>query len=393
MLVTSMITIKTKKIFKKSVTKASFVVLLFFVALTAVPSVGNNVSYASTQSELDELNKQIYATTKKLNTKQKESRSLTNQVAIFDDQIYKLQLEIDATQKEMDIVNREITKTNKKIKDTEMELKAQQATLNEYIRVIYEEGEVSTFELILSSDNFSDFVDKAEYLQVMQMKINETVEKIQKLKLDLEKKKADLDTKKIKLEGLKKQQIAKQEGINSQRNAKDRLLAQTKGEENAYRTLTKNLKAQHDKLQQELWAAVNTGYTSQGHVDAGDIIGYVGNSGYSTGCHLHFEIRTDPYTHVNPINYIGNGYFINPVQGVPMNVPYGYSDAYFPGVFHTGVDYADGCAGTPIRATAEGEIIVRVTGRPNTFPNSLEYGNYVMIHHANNMYSLYGHLK
>jgi len=349
---------------------------------------------ASPQSELNKLNAQIDAATKKLNAKQGESRTLANQVAIFDDQIYKLQLEIDATQKEMNLVNQEIAETNQKIKDTEMDLKAQKATLFEYLRVIYEEGETSTLELIVVSNNFSDFVDKAEYLQVMQMKVNETVEKIKALKLELDKKKGDLITKKVKIEGLKKQQLLQKGNINNQRAAKDKLLAVTKGQENAYKSLTNKLKAEYDRIQAEMWASVSGGsYVSQGTVKAGDVIGTIGNSGYSTGCHLHFEIRQDQYTHKNPQSYLGNGYFYDPAPGVPINVPYGYSSFYFPGVFHTGIDKADGCAGTPVRATAPGEIIVRVTGRPNTYPTSLEYGNYVMIHHTNGMFSLYGHLR
>ncbi|MBW6431934.1 peptidoglycan DD-metalloendopeptidase family protein, partial [Patescibacteria group bacterium] len=116
-------------------------------------------------------------------------------------------------------------------------------------------------------------------------------------------------------------------------------------------------------------------------------------SGYSTGCHLHFEIRNKSKGHVNPNSYINNGYFIHPVPGVRVSAPYGYSSAYFGGVFHTGIDYADGCASTPIRAVADGEIVLRVSGRPNTFPWSYEYGNYVMIRHTNGMYSLYAHLR
>jgi len=38
------------------------------------------------------------------------------------------------------------------------------------------------------------------------------------------------------------------------------------------------------------------------HVRRGDVIGYVGSSGYSTGPHVHFEIRQNGST-VNPLNY------------------------------------------------------------------------------------------
>ena len=96
---------------------------------------------------------------------------------------------------------------------------------------------------------------------------------------------------------------------------------------------------------------------------------------------------------VNPASYIGDGYFIHPVPSLVGYPGFGYSSGYFPGVFHTGIDYADGCRGTAVRASADGDIVKRVSGRPNTYPYSYEYGNYAMIKHTNNMYSFYGHLR
>ena len=45
-------------------------------------------------------------------------------------------------------------------------------------------------------------------------------------------------------------------------------------------------------------------YDAGDHVDAGDVIGYAGNTGISAGTHLHIEIWEDG-TPVNPLNYIG----------------------------------------------------------------------------------------
>ena len=40
-----------------------------------------------------------------------------------------------------------------------------------------------------------------------------------------------------------------------------------------------------------------------GLVDRGEVIGYVGTTGYSTGCHLHFIVYANGST-TDPMNYL-----------------------------------------------------------------------------------------
>ena len=61
---------------------------------------------------------------------------------------------------------------------------------------------------------------------------------------------------------------------------------------------------QHEDNMETYYAHLSDIYVSQGQsINEGDIIGAVGSTGYSTGPHLHFELRVGG-TPVDPMGYI-----------------------------------------------------------------------------------------
>lgn len=71
------------------------------------------------------------------------------------------------------------------------------------------------------------------------------------------------------------------------------------------KTAGNKIMLQHDNGMYSAYLHLDRVIVSNGQsVKQGEVIGYMGNTGVSTGRHLHFEILTDENTRVNPLDYV-----------------------------------------------------------------------------------------
>jgi len=222
---------KTKANLSNTFFRAICIVALFLMALVFIPSERKQV-YA--EATVAELNAQISALNIQLNQKKAEAKTFADEVAIFDTQIQTIQLQINATQAQIDEQNSQITNINGKIADNEAKLLIQKEALKEQLKVIYENSNTSTLELIASSNSFSDFVDQTEYLQTMQEKTKDTIGQIKSLRQQLEDNKNNVEKKKQEIATLQKTQLDQKTGLDNQRYGKQMLLNQANSQGKQY---------------------------------------------------------------------------------------------------------------------------------------------------------------
>lgn len=160
-----------------------------------------------------------------INALKKQAADLQNQAAGYQAQANDYQTRVNALNSQVELIQTQISlsqakynKVSQEVDQAEEDLATQKAILDENIRAIYKQGELNSLEIIASSDNFSDFVNKQEYTQKVKDKVEGTLAKIKALKTQLEKQQTELA-------GLLKDQQAQRAQLESTRSEANQLLA------------------------------------------------------------------------------------------------------------------------------------------------------------------------
>ena len=232
-----------------------FWLVLFFAAFLVLP-------FAASGGLVDELNKQIQEQESKkaelerkaaeyqavINQKKGEIKSLKNQIYIFNARIGKLETEMEITGDDINLTKLEIIQLEYGIGQTMEDIAEQKGNIGTIIQSIAEQDRVSQLEIILQSDDFSDFYSQIVYLENLQNGIQEKVDKLKLLKYNLGINKDNKEEKKERLEGLKKQLISQKWSLDSQKKNREALLMSTRGQESKYQQMLANIEAQKKSL-------------------------------------------------------------------------------------------------------------------------------------------------
>ena len=367
-----------KNLFRSSVT-------VIFGAVLIASTTGALGAYARSIGEIqqDVLNKQ-----KAKESATANSTILGQQAQGIQGEINQLGNQIASIQAQIDINTARETELSTQIETAQNKLEEQKGMLSANIRSMYIEGDISPLEMIASSKNLGDFVDKQEYRNRIKDNISNTMDEIERLKTQLNEQKREvvviLDEQKT-LRGTLDQK-------NNEASAKLTAVNQDKA---SFDEQIKARSVEIADLQREIQAAqsalsrVNvSSLPSSGTVSSGATIGTVGNTGNSFGAHLHLRAQEGRVA-VNPNKYLGSrwAYPLNaPItQGFGANpYQYGYGPAG-----HDGVDFG-ASAGSAIRSVEGGTLY---KGWSGALVGHWYFGCMAMIDHGGGLLSIYAHME
>ncbi|MNY07985.1 N-acetylmuramoyl-L-alanine amidase [compost metagenome] len=166
-----------------------------------------------------------------------QSDSLQKALGLLQNQASTIQAQIDLSQAKYDQLIVKIAETEQKIKDN-------QDGLGEVLANLYVDEDISPLEMLASSSNISEYLDKQEYRNSIRDSLTRKIGEIKQLK-------TDLDNQKVDVKRVLDDQQSQRAALVAKQREQQTLLNQTKNDENAYRSLSADKNSQIEKLREE----------------------------------------------------------------------------------------------------------------------------------------------
>jgi surface antigen/peptidoglycan hydrolase CwlO-like protein len=166
---------------------------------------------------------------------------LRNEALSYQDAIARLQSQISLLQGQINDNLAKQTDLQARIEQGQRDLEHQQKVLGENIKMMYLEGQISTLEILATSKDLSEFVDKAEYRNAVKSKIQTTLQRIAFLQNQMKEQKVQVET-------LLKEQQSSQQALNASRSEQANLLAYNQTQQSDFNARTKANQSKIDAL-------------------------------------------------------------------------------------------------------------------------------------------------
>lgn len=184
----------------------------------------------------------------RINAAQNEASKNSTQAAEMGKMADNLQAELDALEAQKNAIQVQINKSQERydqyerdIEESKTKIATNKTALGDTIADMYVDSDTSTLEMIASSKSIGDFVDKQTQQAAVQNKLNETIDKINKLKQQLEEQKKAVEREILNQKSQRAQLAAKEA-------EKAKLVEETRGQEEAYRQQASAKNAEVDRL-------------------------------------------------------------------------------------------------------------------------------------------------
>lgn len=317
-------------------------VLIIFLALVMLLSINVAMVSAVTESDINAKGDEINRTKEKLDGVEEQLKGTLKQIEKLKSDISSYENDIESLDRQISEVETKISEAEANLKETEEKYERQKESFAERLVAIYEAGETTYLDVLLSSHSIVDFITNYYLVEDMAECDNNMLELMEKNRVEIETAKEVLEQNKQNIASLKRSKeqtvLALRDSKVTQQNYADQLTE----DEKALKEEIEKLEKEQKQMQAELEAASNK-YANE-----------IANLG-------------------------GSGTLQRPVKGGVVTCNMYYSSGKYHGAMDIGIS-----EGTKVYAAEEGIIL-------HAGWNSTGYGFLTVIQHANGLRTYYGH--
>ena len=281
--------------------------------------------------------------------------------------------QMNKTQEELSAKETEISTAEEELVQAKVDEDDQYNSMKKRIKFMYEGGNTQFLEILMSSSNIGDLLNKAEYVSKLSSYDRDMLVAFQETVKVVEEKEAKLKEEYEKLNTLQTSLVSQQTEAQTLISSKEAQIAEIQNQITDNANLLADLKAKAEaakRLQEEQAAAAAAAAAAKKN-----------NSGSSSnGSSSNGSSSSRPASSGNVVS--GSGYFTHPCPGMTYQSSYFGEVRSFDSRPHKGNDYA-APTGTPTYAAAAGTVLIA--------NYSTSAGNWVVIQHDNGLVSKYMH--
>ena len=281
---------------------------------------------------------------------------------------------MNKTQEELSAKETEISDAEEELVQAKVDEDEQYNSMKKRIKYMYEGGNTQFLEILMSSSNIGDLLNKAEYVSKLSSYDRDMLTAFQDTVKAVEEKEAKLQDEYEKLNTLQSSLVSQQTEAQTLISSKEAQIAEIQDQITDNANLLADLKAKAEeakRLQEEQAAAAAAAAAAAKKNNSTSSSNGSSSSGSSS---------SRPASSGNVVS--GSGYFTHPCPGMTYQSSYFGEVRSFDSRPHKGNDYA-APTGTPTYAAAAGTVIT--AGWSNSA------GNWVVISHGNGLVTKYMH--
>ncbi len=339
---------------------------------------------AVSAASLSEVRKNIQSKQQEIKDSKEKEQDLSDKIAAMEKQISSKEADISKLEKAIGEAETQLGTLQKQLKEAEAKVDQQDEDLGSRLRNMYKNGSIGFIDVLLDSDNISEFLTNLDMVQKVYSQDQDTLE-------TLKEASAEIDKKKKEIESLQSELTASKELVQEEKQS---LQADKTEVEKQKATVTADIAESEDELDQmqDEEAAIEEAIRAEEKRKAEEAAKKNNSSSSSSSSSSSKPSSSKPSS--SSSSKPSTSGKLTTYKGVTMQFPapsmtrkssnFGYRTHPIKHTkrLHAGVDLA-APGGSPIVAAMSGKVILARSGSG--------YGNYIIVDHGNGYATLYAH--